>query len=106
VLDLDEPRPQRAAEIFVGFSPQNASAPASLSPRRYDAVADTALPAVGRRTLGEVSAACDDCSQKELRHALRVTAGRLGAGEISQVRCFESDARLLCVASALVPWSS
>jgi hypothetical protein len=58
------------------------------------------------RALGEVSASCEGCEGAALHHALRVTAGHVGAGELSNVRCFEEDSRSVCVGSALVPWSS
>jgi hypothetical protein len=74
--------------------------------RAYDRVDETRYPSVGRRALGPLSARCDDgCSQGALRHALRVTAGRVGAGEVSQVSCFEDAGGSRCVATALEPWS-
>jgi hypothetical protein len=103
VLDLDEPRPQDGAVIqvrFVASNPRNA-----LSPRDYDDVAETRLPAVGRRELGEVSARCESCEPAALHFALRATAGRAGAGEISNVRCVAESRGQRCVAVALEPWS-
>jgi hypothetical protein len=102
VLDLDEPRPQRSGEIRVSFSPLPEAR--RWAPRSYDRVAETALPSVGRRGLGQVTATCRDCAGDELRHALRVTAGRMGAGEVAAVRCFQDDDPR-CVATALEPWS-
>jgi hypothetical protein len=102
VLDLDEPRPQYSEEIRVSFLPQPAAR--RWAARAYDRVAETAQPSVGRRGLGQVSASCRDCSDDELRHALRVAAGRMGAGEVAAVRCFQDDDQR-CVATALEPWS-
>lgn len=104
VQDLDEPDPLQSREIRVSFAPIAAGArPAA---RRYDRVAETSVASVGRRPLGEVSARCDGCDPLALRHALRVTAGRMGAGEVAGVRCFEHDGSSRCVATALEPWSS
>jgi hypothetical protein len=104
VQDLDEPRPQDSASILVSFAP-SAEPRSRLPARAYDRVAETADPAVGRRQLGLVSARCPDCDEAALHHALRVTAGRVGAGEVSDVRCFREDAEQRCVATALEPWS-
>lgn len=106
VLDLDEPRPQDGATVRVGFTPEPGSLPSKLPVRAYAAVAETHLPTVGLRALGEVSASCEGCAGAALHHALRVAAGHVGAGELSSVRCFEDDSRSVCVGSALVPWSS
>jgi hypothetical protein len=106
VQDLDEPRPQDAARIRVSFRP-SAAASARLAARAYDLVAETRYPSVGRRELGQVSARCDDsCDDRALRHALRVAAGQVGAGEVSAVTCFAEAEGARCVATALVPWSS
>jgi len=103
VLDLDEPRPQDGAEIQVSFVPSHPLG--AFSPRDYDEVAETHLPAVGRRELGEASARCESCDPAALRFALRATAGRAGAGEISNVRCVVESRGQRCVAVALEPWS-
>lgn len=102
VLDLDEPRPQDGAAIRVSFAPQPQAR--RLPPRAYDRVAETAQASVGRRDLGQVSARCQGCEERALRHALRVAAGRMGAGEVASVRCFQ-DGDERCVATALEPWS-
>jgi hypothetical protein len=102
VLDLDEPRPQDGSEIRVSFVPEQRAR--TLSPRAYDRVAETSRAAVGRRDLGQVSARCEACDEGALRHALRVTAGRMGAGEVTSVCCF-NDGDQRCVATALEPWS-
>jgi hypothetical protein len=102
VLDLDEPRPQDGAAIRVSFQPQPRAR--QLAPRAYDRVAETALASVGRRDLGQLSARCESCNDAALRHALRVTAGRMGAGEVASVRCFQDEGQR-CVATALEPWS-
>lgn len=106
VQDLDEPRPQDAARIRVSFrAKDDISRP--LPPRAYDRVEETRTASVGRRELGQVSARCEGaCDQSRLRHALRVAAGRVGAGEVSGVACFEESEGARCVAAALVPWSS
>ena len=106
VLDLDEPRPQDADLIRVGFAPVTSGQGLSLAPRAYDAVAETRDASVGPAVLGQVSARCAACEPSLLRHALRVAAGRIGAGEVTAVRCFQDDGASRCVATALVPWSS
>lgn len=102
VYELDEPRPQDGARIQVSFEPLEEAR--RWPARTYDRVAETSIASVGRRGLGQVSARCDDCDDMALRHALRVTAGRVGAGEVAAVRCFQDDDRR-CVATALEPWS-
>ena len=107
VRDLDEPRPQDQDQIRVDFWPNASSERAKRLPRRdYTAVDETHLPSVGREQLGQVSARCEGCDASALRHALRVTAGHVGAGEVAAVRCFQDSGGLRCVASALAPWSS
>ncbi len=106
VQDLDEPRPQDAERIRVTFKALGPS-PAALPARAYDRVDETRYPSVGRRELGQVSARCaSGCGGTDLRYALRVAAGRIGAGEVSGVTCFEEGDGARCVATALVPWSS
>src|SRR5258706_14627878 len=105
-LDLDEPRPQDAAQIHVGFAPVASRRQPALAPRDYAAVAETRLSSVGRAELGQVSAVCAACDAAALRHALRVTAGRVGAGEVAGVACFQDDGQARCIATALEPWSS
>ncbi len=106
VLDLDEPRPQDASQIELGFAPDPDAPERALAARSYANVAETQLPTVGLRALGEITASCEACDSGALHHALRVGAGHVGAGELSRVRCFREDDRSVCVGSALVPWSS
>jgi hypothetical protein len=107
VLDWDDPRPQDAEQVRVSFEPWTARPARRLPPRAYDRVAETAFPSVGRQALGQVSARCAaTCTTAELRYALRVTAGHVGAGEVAAVKCFSDAGSPRCVATALVPWSS
>jgi hypothetical protein len=106
VLDLDEPRPQDDEQIHVAYAPTALGERGAFAPRSYAAVDETHLPSVGRRELGEISAECANCAALQLRHALRVTAGHVGAGEVTAVKCFQDDGALRCVATALTPWSS
>ncbi len=106
VVDLDEPRPQDDEQIHVAYAPTALGERTAFAPRSYDAVAETHWPSVGRRELGQISADCANCAPLQLRHALRVTAGHVGAGEVTAVKCFQDDSGLVCVATALTPWSS
>ncbi len=106
VLDLDEPRPQDDEQIRVAYAPTALGEHTAFLPRNYAAVAETHLPSVGRRELGQVTAECASCEPLQLRYALRVTAGHVGAGEVTAVRCFQDGDGLRCVATALTPWSS
>jgi|GEM_PF-5970153 len=106
VQDLDEPRPQDAPHIRVDYAPTPLGARRDFTARRYDAVAETHFPSVGRLPLGQVSARCASCDALALRYALRVTAGRAGAGEVTAVKCFQDVDGQHCVATALAPWSS
>jgi hypothetical protein len=103
VLDLDEPYPRQSARIRVSFLPEGEASRAA--PRAYHRVDETHWPSVGRALVGQVSARCADCDALSLRHALRVTAGRMGAGEVASVRCFQDDGDQRCVGTALEPWS-
>jgi hypothetical protein len=103
VLDLDEPHPRQSAQIRVTFLPEGKASRAA--PRAYHRVDETPRPSVGRTLVGQVSARCADCDALSLRHALRVTAGRMGAGEVANVRCFQDDRDQRCVGTALEPWS-
>jgi hypothetical protein len=103
VLDLDEPHPRQSAQIRVSFLPSTRRV--HLPSRSYHRVDETAQPSVGRALVGQVSARCDDCDARSLRHALRITAGRVGAGEVASVRCFVEDDSQRCVGTALEPWS-
>jgi len=105
-MDLDEPRPQEAEQIRVAYVPTQLGSSAVFAPRDYAEVAETQLPSVGRSELGQVEARCVGCDAIRLRHALRVTAGHVGAGEVTAVKCFQDDGGLRCVATALTPWSS
>lgn len=106
VLDIDDPRPQESEQIRVSFEPVAGFVPERWPARAYDRVAETAWPPVGRRVVGSVEARCEACSAESLRYALRVTAGRVGAGEVSSVKCFDQHPGVSCVATAFVPWSS
>ncbi len=103
VLDLDEPRPLESAEIRVSFRRQGSAR--SVSPRPYARVAEMAVLPIGRAELGELSARCTGCDEFSLRHALRVTAGSVGATEVIAVRCFQDAAAARCAATAAGPWS-
>jgi len=106
VQDLDEPRPQDGQQIRVAYAPTALGARGDYAARRYDAVAETHEPAVGRAELGQVSARCAACDAMLLRYALRVTAGHVGAGEVAAVKCFQDVDGQRCVATALAPWKS
>jgi hypothetical protein len=106
VLDLDDPRPQDQDQIRVGFAPTAARRGRAFAPRDYASVDETHWPSVGRQQLGQISAHCDGCDANTLRYALRVTAGHVGAGEVTSVKCYQAAGGLSCVATALAPWSS
>lgn len=103
VQDLDEPYPRQSGSIRVSFLPSTKRS--YLPARGYQRVDETAQPSVGRALVGQVSARCEDCDDRSLRHALRVTAGRVGAGEVASVRCFADEGEARCVGTALEPWS-
>jgi hypothetical protein len=103
VQDLDEPFPRQSGGIRVSFLPTTKRK--FLPARAYHRVDETAQPSVGRALVGQVSARCESCDDRALRHALRVTAGRVGAGEVASVRCFVDEGEARCVGTALEPWS-
>jgi hypothetical protein len=63
----------------------------------------TALP-VSHRGLGTLTTRCDsdECQLRELRQALRIAAGGLGASDLVGVRCFGREGERECVADVAV----
>jgi hypothetical protein len=94
----DEPRAGAALAIRVDFEPS-----VSHFERKKRAAADVAevraLP-VSHRGLGTMTTRCDadECELGELRQALRIAAGGLGASDLVDVRCFGRNDVRECVA--------
>jgi len=94
----DEPRASASLVIRVDFEPSVRHF--ERAKRRAAEVAEAAALPVSHRELGTLTTRCDadECELRELRHALRVAAGGLGASDLVGVRCFgRGDARE-CVA--------
>ena len=96
----DEPSASAAEDIEIDFELAG-----KLRPRRARRAADVgeaaALP-VSHVDIGILTARCDadECSPRELRQALRIAAGALGASDLVGVRCFERRRVRECVADA------
>jgi hypothetical protein len=95
----DEPRPTTSFAIRVDFAPLVARF--ERPRRRATDVAEVAALPVSHRELGTLTTRCeaDECELRELRHALRVAAGGLGASDLVGVRCFGRGDERECVAS-------
>lgn len=94
----DEPRARAAFAIEVDFEPRVSG---FAGPRRSaEAVSWVASLPVSHVELGVLRTRCDadECALAELRHALRVAAGGLGASDVVAARCATLDAESWCVA--------
>lgn len=96
----DEPRASAAEDIEIDFEMKGVYTPRRA--RRGTDVAEVAALPVSHRGVGTLTARCDagECSPRELRQALRIAAGALGASDLVAVRCFERQALRECVADA------
>lgn len=95
----DEPRASTALVIRVDFEPSVARF--ERKKRRASDVAEVAALPVSHRDLGILTTRCsaDECELRELRHALRIAAGGLGASDLVGVRCFGRGDERECVAN-------
>jgi hypothetical protein len=95
----DEPRASTALVIRVDFEPSVARF--ERKKRRASDVAEVAALPVSHRELGLLTTRCgaDECELRELRHALRIAAGGLGASDLVGVRCFGRGDERECVAN-------
>jgi hypothetical protein len=100
----DEPRASAAEAIAIDFELAGPAAPRRA--RRATDVREAAALPVSHRGVGVLTARCDadECSPRELRQALRIAAGALGASDLVAVRCFERDRVRECVADAATPY--
>jgi hypothetical protein len=94
----DEPRAIAALVIRVDFEP---SVPHfERKQRRATDVAEVVALPVSHRALGTMTTRCEAerCELGELRQALRIAAGGLGASDLVGVRCFGRNDQHECVA--------
>jgi hypothetical protein len=55
-------------------------------------------------SLGDLSASCKDgCDERALRYGVLIAAGRLGAPDVVDVRCFRSASGASCVGTLAAP---
>lgn len=94
----DEPRARASLVIRVDFDPSVERF--SRRKRRAAEVAEVAALPISHRELGTLTTRCDadECQQRELRQALRIAAGGLGASDLVAVRCFGRGGERECVA--------
>jgi hypothetical protein len=102
VARWDEPRASASLVIRVDFEPTVESF-RRRARRAADVAEVTALP-VSHRGLGTLTTRCDadECQLRELRQALRIAAGGLGASDLVGVRCFGREGERECVADVAV----
>ena len=94
----DEPRASASLVIRVDFEPSVERF--KRRKRRAAEVAEVAALPVSHRELGTLTTRCDadECQLRELRQALRIAAGGLGASDLVSVRCFGRGGERECVA--------
>ena len=94
----DEPRARASLVIRVDFEPSVEGF--IRKTRRAAEIAEVAALPVSHRELGTLTTRCDadECELRELRHALRIAAGGLGASDLVRVRCFGRGGERECVA--------
>jgi hypothetical protein len=94
----DEPRARASLVIRVDFDPSVEGF--SRRRRRAAEVAEVAVLPISHRELGTLTTRCDadECQPRELRQALRIAAGGLGASDLVAVRCFGRGGERECVA--------
>lgn len=98
VRRADEPRARLASEIRVDFEPRvSRFAGARKEAERVGWL--TSLP-LSHVELGVLRTHCDadECAVADLRQALRIAAGGLGASDVIGARCATLDAESFCVA--------
>jgi len=98
VRRADDPRAQSVFAIEVDFEPR---VPRFAGQRRAaEAVAWVASLPLSHVELGVLRTYCeaDECAVTELRHALRIAAGGLGASDVVGARCATLDDESWCVA--------
>jgi hypothetical protein len=102
VRRADEPRAGVAFAIEVDFEPR-VSRFAGVR-RAAEAVSWVATLPLSHVELGILRTRCDagECALAELRHALRVAAGGLGASDVVGARCATLDEESWCVAEVAV----
>jgi hypothetical protein len=98
VARWDEPRASASLVIRVDFEPAVESF--ERRARRAADVAEVAALPVSHRELGTLTTRCDadECQLRELRQALRIAAGGLGASDLVGVRCFGREGERECIA--------
>jgi hypothetical protein len=98
VARADEPRARLAFEIEVDFEPRVRRFAGER--RAADRVAWVATVPLSHVELGVLRTSCDaeDCAVADLRHALRVAAGGLGASDVVGARCATLSDESWCVA--------
>jgi hypothetical protein len=94
----DEPRARLAFAIEVDFEPRIARF--AGAPRPADRVSWVATLPLSHVELGVLRTRCDaeECALADLRHALRVAAGGLGASDVVGARCATLSDESWCVA--------
>src|SRR5687768_14225551 len=98
VRRADEPLARAALAIEVDFEPKVTGF--ARERRSTDRVSWVASVPLSHVELGVVRTRCDadECALADLRHALRVAAGGLGASDVVGARCATLDEQSWCVA--------
>jgi hypothetical protein len=99
---IDEPSVSATSGVRVRFTPRVKKF--AFPARRADLVGELATLPVSHRALGDLVTRCErTCSPQDLRLALYAAAGRLGATDVVDVRCFTEGSGSACVATAAAP---
>jgi hypothetical protein len=102
VQRIDEPEASLAFRISVRFEP--AVAKFERPARQAADVHELPLLPLSHQALGDLAASCEDgCEERALRYGVLVAAGRLGAPDVVNVRCFHEGAGDACVGTLAAP---
>ncbi len=102
VRRIDEPDASLSFRISVSFEPAVASYEHPVL--RSEQVQELPRLPVSHHAIGDLAAHCDDgCDERALRYGVLIAAGRLGAPDVVDVRCFGTDSGSSCVGTLAAP---
>jgi len=102
VKRIDQPDASLAFRISLNFEPEVSD---FQRPARSGAeVHELPFMPLSHTSLGDLAAHCEDgCDERALRYGVLIAAGRLGAPDVVQVRCFQAARGNSCVGTLAAP---